>query len=1115
MKGTTVKKLLAGLVATSGILAAQSALAVWPLPPYTVYPCLLDPNNCFSCRSFGEGDFQIQRATRSSRSNPAYPIAPYGICLGPHDWCQLPPQLGSVTTQQTTAADGTRALLFMVPYDFPNNYCQVQGTDVTGSCGASIWPIQIQGTTGHLTKLEILSGSNMVAQTLAIFENGLWMPTVPFCSGTGTFTVVATNMGNLFADCGSPISDTQTVTVTIPATPQSCAKPDKMGCPSCNEGSSGGGGGVGKPINVGSGDVGFTEPLFTLSQQPVSLGFALAYHSEPPVYPNLPLPNPLGTGWTHTFNQTLLPVDPNAVLLHHRTAAGWDNEYRLVSDGTWAAYKPGELRGTVTKDAATSRYLLTDLDGTVTAFDVGSGRWLSTTDRWGNAITGSYTGADLTAITDAMGRQVTLSYTAGQLTQVSTPTGQTWRFGYTAGNLTQVFDPLHTGTTPWKSFTYQPDSQGILRLLTGVRDEAGTLLEGHTYDAQDRGITSASEASRDLVTIEYDVPGPDQRRVTHTIDQTSAQVSIFTLTYQKGRYLPLRIDGNCATCSGGGDDTQSFTWDDSNHLSSHTDGNGHVTTYGYNGDGNLVSRTEAKGTARERTTTYTYGYAPWPNFRTQITQPSGAKPGAQKVTAMTWNASGAPETTLTSSESGYLLATDTTATTYTSVTTFDARHRLIAIDGPRTDVADVTTRTYYPDNDATLNRRGRLKSATDPVGLTSLYDDYDVFGTPRSVTDPNGVLTTKVTDDKGRVRTSTSKAVTGDPNETVDYVTTYTFDGRDRLSESTLPRGNRLRYGYEDGTNRLTDTTRVDLAGNEMERRHLTLNTIGDRVVEEDQACSSPASTCGSWVTKRSESYLFDAHNRLSQTVHPVPQGSKVVYTYDHDGLLLATQDENHASPNTVDAYDALDRLVSVTQTLATAPGGVIATTYAYDVLDDLTSVTDPNGNVTLYAYDDFRRLQKQTSPVSGLTTYGYDPAGNLVSSTDSRGATTIRTYDPANRLLSATSTLTASPTETVTYTYDDPTPGRYGKGRLATMSDPSGSTSFRYERRGLLAQESRTILGDSYATSFRYDPNGNRAGLTYPSGRSLTYGFDFADRPQNLTGIFNALTTTDRKSVV
>ncbi|HEX3528051.1 MAG TPA: carboxypeptidase regulatory-like domain-containing protein [Thermoanaerobaculia bacterium] len=838
-----------------------------------------------------------------------------------------------------------------------------------------------------------------------------------------------------------------------------------------------------------------TVPLFTLAQAPLSLSFGLTYHSGTPLFPAL-VSAPLGLGWTHSFAQTLRPTDPSGRVLYHITAEGFESQYTQSGAGIWTASSPGELRGQVT--LAAGQYALTDLDGTVTRFNAATGKWLSTTDRWGNAVTGSYDGAgNLAAVTDSEGRQVVLTSAGGLLSSVTLPDGQAWRFTYDgSGNLAAIFDPLHTASTPWRTFAYVADSQGVVRLQTEMRDESGALLEGHSYDAADRGTTSVSEGGRSLVSVEYDTPAAGQSRVTHAVDGTTTQLSIFSLTYGVGRYLPTRILGNCATCSGASSDDQSFTYSADNHLLTRTDGNSHLTRYTYNADGNVVTMTEAAGSAVERASTYRYGYTPWPNFRTEVDEPSAAKPGSQKVTTFAWNTSGPRETVLTAAESGYLAPADTAPTTYTSTTTFDGRHRPVAFDGPRTDVADVTTTAYYDDADPVADRRGRMARRTDAVGLVTTLDDHDVFGTARTTTDPNGVVTARVTDGRGRVVSTTLKAVAGDPVEATDYVTTFTYDGRDRLLKTILPRGNATAYGYEDGTNRLTDTVRLDAAGNQVERRHVTLDVIGNKVREEDQSCDAPAPVCGSWTTRRSESFTYDLHDRLSAVVHPVPASSRVGYAYDLDGLLATIQDEDHASPNTRYVYDALHHLTSVRLTLASAPGGVAATLYGYDAQDNLAAVTDPNGNVTRYQYDDFRRLARQDSPVTGTTTYQYDPAGNLTASTDARGATTTRTYDPANRLLAAVSQLAGTATETVAYTYDASGAGNYGKGRLAVMTDPSGATTYTYERRGLLKGEAQTILGTAYTTGFRYDANGNRSLLIYPSGRQVTYGFDFADRP-------------------
>ncbi|HEV2721302.1 MAG TPA: RHS repeat-associated core domain-containing protein, partial [Thermoanaerobaculia bacterium] len=192
--------------------------------------------------------------------------------------------------------------------------------------------------------------------------------------------------------------------------------------------------------------------------------------------------------------------------------------------------------------------------------------------------------------------------------------------------------------------------------------------------------------------------------------------------------------------------------------------------------------------------------------------------------------------------------------------------------------------------------------------------------------------------------------------------------------------------------------------------------------------------------------------------------------------------------------YDPLNRLASVRQTLSTAPGGSILTSYGYDIAGNLTSVVDPNGNTTTYAFDDFGRMRVQASPVTGTTSYAYDAAGNLTSTTDANSATTERTYDALGRVTGSTSYRAGLDTETIAYSYDQDACGfGNGVGRVSEIDDPTGGTSYCYDRRGLLISE-----GNAYQTSFQYDINGNRSSIVYPDGRTVTYTFDLANRPNS-----------------
>ncbi len=920
-----------------------------------------------------------------------------------------------------------------------------------------------------------------------------------------------------------------------------------------------------KPINVGSGNMRYEEMLFSVSESTSSLSFSLAYNSRNTAT------GPAGYGFTHSFSQTIKPLGGNANWIQFVNSSGEKTIYYSSSPGTvdFAAVWPADATGKVKLDATVNHtYTLTDLDGTVTTFDSPTGAWKSTADRWGNTTSGAYSGSNLTSVTDPEGRAWILGYDASsRLTSISDPDSHLWKFAYDgSGHLQSIRDPLHdpVGETgnPWRQYTYVIGNPAEPTVLARVQDDLPAVLEGHEYDSSGRAISSWSgdtvvtsgvpqpgTNARDLVTLSYTTP-LTQTVVTSKIDNTTNQVSTFTLISPAGRFLPITIVGNCASCGGAGGDKETYTYDGFNRPLTKTVGDDTLgeqvqTRFTYDANGMVLTRTDAVGVSGvERTTTYTYNYStgtpsggpPWPSFVTSITDTSVANPPASKVTTYSWNSTGTRETTLTASVSGYL-SSGGSQTTYTTTTIFDGsstvKHRVLEVDGPEQTGQPPsnrkTTFVYYSDGYSSANNRGRLQTSSAYTSATAKlctqFDSYDIFKTAQTVIDPtgldsvcnpiaNGVRVTKTTDAKGRVTSVTSKQPAGDPSEPPDYVTAYNYDTRDRLTTVTLPLGNQLQYAYEDGMNRLTDTIRANSSGSQQERLHLTLNAIGDKVQEDAQLCSNPANPClaGDWTTKRTDSFTYDTHNRLQKVTHPDATHTHVDYTYDSRGNLKTVQDENHTSANTTYDYDALNRLTKVTQTLVGAPAvsgtcaaaaGSIATCYldsaghpGYDSQDNLTSVIDPNGNQTTYAYDDFRRMQSQTSPVGGTTTYSYDAAGNLSSSTDANTATTTRTYDAANWILSASSVRSGFTTENVNWGYDDSVSTHYGKGRLASMTDPSGSTIYTYERRGLVKHEAKTIDLNTYTLAYGYDANGNRSSITYPSGRIVNYTFDFADRP-------------------
>src|ERR1051326_3126787 len=519
----------------------------------------------------------------------------------------------------------------------------------------------------------------------------------------------------------------------------------------------------GAPVNIGSGDVSLNIPLFTIAQSPMPLSFDLTYHSLAPSHP-LAMSTTISSGWTHTFNASLRPSDtvnePGRLLLV--TPHGQRYYFDKVTNSLWIPVKPLGSRNEIVLSGA--EYILEFLDGSETHFDTATGRWNSSRDRWGNTITGTYSSGLLTTITDSEGRNVTLTYQGTALTTIQLPTGETWTLGYGNGKLTSITDPV--ASSAWRTFAYQTDSHGALRLLTSMRDAGNVILEQHDYDSNDRGTTSIGEGGRDAYTIQYDAPAAGQVTITHNVDATTTRVSTVSLLKQNGQYLPTEVDGVCPTC-GGSSNMQSYTYDSIDQPITRVDGVGIITNYSYDGYGNIILKTENAGSSPVRQTSYRYDYPAWPTFLTQEIDPPAVSGSSGPITTYTW--SGTNESVLTATRSGHVIAGDA-RTTYTSTSTFDLHHRLLSVDGPRsTTPNDASIYTYFGDNDTNVSLRGRLNTITNALNQTTTLGDYDVFGTPRSSTDPNGVITLRATDARGRTTSVTNQAIPSDPNETKQH----------------------------------------------------------------------------------------------------------------------------------------------------------------------------------------------------------------------------------------------------------------------------------------------------------------------------------------------------------
>jgi YD repeat-containing protein len=169
-------------------------------------------------------------------------------------------------------------------------------------------------------------------------------------------------------------------------------------------------------------------------------------------------------------------------------------------------------------------------------------------------------------------------------------------------------------------------------------------------------------------------------------------------------------------------------------------------------------------------------------------------------------------------------------------------------------------------------------------------------------------------------------------------------------------------------------------------------------------------------------------------------------------------------------------------------------TTYTFNGLKALTNITDALGNVRNFTYDGLgRRLTAQDLHATADMTYGsstfaYDDAGNLTQAVDAKSQTINYTYDSLNRPL--TEDYTGQAGTEFQYTYDTCT---QGKTRLCVVSSTDAITSSTYNSLGQLTQESKTIGGSVYVTSYTYDRQGNQVSITNPDNSQITYLYNGA----------------------
>lgn len=736
-----------------------------------------------------------------------------------------------------------------------------------------------------------------------------------------------------------------------------------------------------------------------------------------------------GAHWTTAFDRALVSTPGIFGFLESVRPDGKRIGYTYTdnSSGMWTTM--ADVRDTMQQLVDSSNVLIgrkyvSAPDDEVEIYNV-AGQLISITNRAGQVISYTYTSGRLTKVTDPFGRSLTFAYgTAGLVSQVTDSMNRAITFSYDRSkNLASVSYP----DGKIRRYVYnESTSTGGVSLpfaLTGIIDEAGQRHATINYNSLGLAIGSELAGGAGKGTIGYTLD-PNGRITQAQVQVGTAAPTVHDVAISNGKAL---VTKSTSPCWSAGTATQRVEHPYEGTTGTRTDLNGVVTNVIFDSSRkNETSRTEAYGTPNARNIVTEWH----PTYRlpTRITEPG-------RASEFTYDAAG----NLTGKSLRDLATNAVRAWTYS----YDSFGRVLTINGPRTDVSDVTTLTY--------DTAGNLATSTDALGRTTKFTTYDALGHLIAVTDPNGLTTRFAYDTRYRITKVSYSAED----------TSYTYTPSGDIQSILMPTGAKYTFGY-DAAHRLTSIT--DAEGSKI---IYTLDTAGNKIKED---ILSPSGSVAQTKSKE-----FDAMNQMIAEIGAL--GQRTTFGYDGNGNTVSVDDPLRNTTRIT--VDTLNRLKSITN----ASNGVI--TPVFDTNDKLRTLTDPNGNQSIMAENALGDTSSTTLPAvdGGFDPATYDSAGNIRTKYDFRGVATSYTYDALNRLTAVTSTGGTS----ITFTYDE---GTYGIGHLTRMNDSSGVTRWTYDIYGRTISDLRQTSNMTIGPRYVYVPGGQVSSITYPSGRSISYKY-------------------------
>ena len=631
----------------------------------------------------------------------------------------------------------------------------------------------------------------------------------------------------------------------------------------------------GNPISLPAGTKVFTETDYR-SANPRGLAFVRDYRGDGFSYPDSNMDDlwsrGFGRSWVHNYDGTLYVTAQSIWVSWGQSPPQY---FSLPVSSSYPVALAPIRRAQKVKltQVASGTYVYTTEKNELVVFQVsGAGLAKPTAVKnasgWGVNIAYSALGPE--TLTETGGRSVRIVYNLnGRIVSIVDPAGASIAYSYKA--------PLTDGTTHvYEGFEYTSLEQITYQDLSSRKFVSASLLYGGV-GSTDYDVNRVSNVVDELgvvyETITYQPYGGPVKSTELAGGVEKHTLSNQTVTDPLGASRYLAFNGSAAdnlitsqsqpAGSGCGASQRSYTYDSTTaNPSSSTDYRGNLVCYAYDDGTRNVELARIEGLAT---------YASCANYTaTGATLPAGTRKVStqwhpdwrlaskvaepSRITSYVYNgqpdpfaggalASCAPAsallpdgkpiavlcrqveqaTTDANGSLGFSATLDSTVANREQKWTYNQWGQVLSHDGPRTDVADITTYSYYSDTSftgvgaaAVGHTIGDLQSVTNAAGKVTQYTKYDKHGQLLESVDPNGVVSTNSYDLRQRLL---STSVGG-------QTTSYTYDLAGQLKRVTRPDASWIGFDYDPAHRQ---TAVYDNLGNRIE---YTLDNAGNRTAE-------------------------------------------------------------------------------------------------------------------------------------------------------------------------------------------------------------------------------------------------------------------------------------------